>query len=66
VVGGSALSAPDEPHDQPLSYNLFTGSRGFADVGLRLAFPAPDYSPAQRVRVLLQSPPVLGATIAAR
>ena len=66
VVGGSALSAPDEPHDQPLSYNLFTGSRGFADVGLRLAFPAPDYSPAQRVRVLLQSPPILGATIAAR
>jgi len=66
VVGGSALSAPDEPLDEPQTYNVFTGSRGFADVGLRLAFPAPDYSPAQRVRVLLKDAPVLRGTMAAR
>jgi|GEM_PF-1734357 len=66
VVGGSALSAPNEPLDEPQAYNVFTGSRGFADVGLRLAFPAPEFSPAQRVRVLLEDAPVLGGRVAAR
>ncbi len=59
VLGGSALSAPGESLDQPQSYNVFTGSRGFADVGIRLAFTAPDFSPVQRVRVMLEDPPVL-------
>ncbi|MEE9403289.1 MAG: hypothetical protein V3V20_00210 [Algisphaera sp.] len=59
VLGGSALSAPGEPVDQPQTYNVFTGSRGFADVGLRLAFSAPDFSPAQQIRILLKEAPLL-------
>lgn len=71
VLGGSALSAPGEPFDRPQTYNVFTGNRGFADVGVRLAFSAPDFSPVQRVRVMLQDPPVLkpasqGGEISAR
>ncbi len=61
VAGGSALSVPTASPGIPQPYNLFTGSRGFADVGLRLAFSAPDFSPAQRVRLLLADPPILGA-----
>jgi hypothetical protein len=40
VIGGSSLSSPEDPLDQPLKPRRYTET-GWVDVGLRLAFTAP-------------------------
>ncbi|HEY7119122.1 MAG TPA: hypothetical protein VH475_21205, partial [Tepidisphaeraceae bacterium] len=60
VIGGSALSAPElevtrpYPVDLGPSANPPSGSTGYADVGMRLAFSAPGGSPGQRLVTLLR------------
>ena len=55
VVGGSALSPPavDPLVPQPVAPERAAG--GFADVGFRLAFPAPDPDPTRRLRRAVES-----------
>ncbi|MEL7087821.1 MAG: hypothetical protein AAGL98_05165, partial [Planctomycetota bacterium] len=59
VLGGSALSPASTRPDEPQPFNVFTGSRGYADVGVRLAFVAPQLSPADRARAILHAQPFL-------
>jgi hypothetical protein len=40
VIGGSSLSSPEDPLDQPLKPRRYTET-GWVDVGLRLSFTAP-------------------------
>lgn len=54
VLGGSALSPASLRPDQPQPVNVFGGARGYADVGLRLAFVAPQVSPARQAERLLE------------
>ena len=51
VIGGSALSAPDVPLDEPL--RVTRPDRAFSDVGLRLAFTAPARNLAERLKYVL-------------
>ena len=58
AIGGSALSAPELPVDQPLAVDLFDAGEGLADLGCRLAFdatgtPPPRQSYASRFSRLL-------------
>ena len=52
VIGGSALSQPDVPVDQPQP--VLHPDRGYADVGLRLAITAEPQTLAQRVKWALR------------
>jgi hypothetical protein len=51
VIGGSAVSAPQVPVDQPLRADR--ADKGYSDVGLRPAFTAPTQSPAERLKWVL-------------
>lgn len=51
VIGGSALSPPETPVDEPL--RVTRPDRAFSDVGLRLAFTAPSRSLAERLKYVL-------------
>ncbi|MEM6458185.1 MAG: hypothetical protein AAF710_02205 [Planctomycetota bacterium] len=54
VVGGSALSPASLRPESARAFNVFAGARGYADVGLRLAF-APAYdTPAQQAERALR------------
>jgi hypothetical protein len=60
VIGGSALSPPELPVDKPLAVDLIHTEQipsawsGYADVGMRLAFPAPRAA-GQRLGAILSS-----------
>lgn len=60
VLGGSALSPATFAPDTPQPFNVFSGARGYADVGLRLAFTAPTVSPARQAELALLQQPLLG------
>ncbi len=45
VIGGSALSDPQLPLDQPQTVSLFDSAEGLSDVGVRLAFNAAGTAP---------------------
>ena len=59
VLGDSALSPASGRPDEPKPFNVFTGARGYADVGVRLVFVAPKLSPARQARALLEAQPFL-------
>lgn len=61
VLGDSALSPASIRPDEPQAYNVFTGARGYADVGVRLVFVAPKLSPARQAHALLKAQPFLRA-----
>ncbi|MEM9882073.1 MAG: hypothetical protein AAF800_04040 [Planctomycetota bacterium] len=54
VVGGSALSPASRRPESARAFNVFAGARGYADVGLRLAFEAPYETPAQQAERALR------------
>ena len=58
VIGGSALSPASIQPDDPQPFNVFSGARGYADVGLRLAFAwsAPPPGGRRAQAMLLQQP----------
>ena len=55
VIGASALSAPGLEPETPQAVDFGRASRGYADVGFRLAFTAPAESLHTRLRRLLQA-----------
>ncbi|MEM8739437.1 MAG: hypothetical protein AAGG38_13320 [Planctomycetota bacterium] len=61
VVGGSALSPASLALETPHPLNPYVGARGFADVGLRLAFTARVDSPARQAVLALRALPYLKA-----
>jgi hypothetical protein len=58
VIGGSALSPPEVPADQPIP--VADVNAAYADVGFRLAFSEPAGSPLARLRAVLAAQPYLG------
>ncbi|MEO1237394.1 MAG: SUMF1/EgtB/PvdO family nonheme iron enzyme, partial [Planctomycetota bacterium] len=57
VVGGSALSPASQRPDEAGPFNVYAGARGYADVGLRLAFTAPLTTAAERAERALTGLP---------
>lgn len=55
VVGASALSPASLNPTAPQPFNVFSGARGYADVGLRLAFDVPFVSPARQAASALRT-----------
>ena len=60
VIGGSFLSPPTLPLDEPLALDPQQVSRGFADVGLRLAFTPNRLTPTDQLIQRLAQQPYLG------
>lgn len=63
VIGGSALSAPEMKSTTP--YPLGRTDRGYADVGIRLAFTAPVETLSERLKWVLLDQPYLWSSGAA-
>ena len=59
VIGDSALSHPEAPDKSGVPQGIPVGSngwdRGFADVGVRLAFTAPEENLAVRLKTLAET-----------
>ena len=60
VLGGSFLSPPSVPLDEPQPLDPRRISRGFADVGLRLAFTPARLTPTRQIIERLAQQPYLG------
>ncbi|MEM1109381.1 MAG: hypothetical protein AAGH99_11915 [Planctomycetota bacterium] len=59
VLGGSALSSASINPKAAQPFNVFSGSRGYADVGVRLVFEVPFVSPGRQAEMLILSQPFL-------
>lgn len=59
VIGGSALSPASLNPTAPQPFNVFSGAKGYADVGVRLAFDVPFVSPARQAESALRQQPFI-------
>ncbi|MEM9419826.1 MAG: hypothetical protein AAGA25_12370 [Planctomycetota bacterium] len=59
VLGASALSPASLNPTAPQPFNVFIGAKGYADVGIRLAFEVPIVSPARQAELALKNQPYL-------